>query len=81
LLHVLPKGFVRIRYHGFLANRHRREQLALARNLLQAPPPLHANEPAPPPPPPCPRCRQGHMLLIETLEPQPLALVMVFDSS
>ena len=34
LLHVLPKGFMRIRYYGFLANRHRAEKLARARKLL-----------------------------------------------
>jgi hypothetical protein len=37
-LHVLPKGFVRIRYFGFLANRWRTEMLALARQLLGAAP-------------------------------------------
>jgi len=42
--HVLPKGFVRIRYYGFLANRHRREKIALCRRLLQTSTsaPLHA---------------------------------------
>ncbi len=33
-LHVLPKGFVRIRHLGFLANRFRTSRLALARQLL-----------------------------------------------
>ncbi len=33
-LHVLPKGFVRIRSFGFLANRFRRQRLALCRTLL-----------------------------------------------
>ena len=33
-LHVLPKGFVRIRYFGFLANRWRADMLAFARQLL-----------------------------------------------
>jgi hypothetical protein len=37
-LHVLPKGFVRIRYFGFLANRWRTGMLALARQLLGAAP-------------------------------------------
>src|ERR1019366_5723224 len=37
-LHVLPKGFVRIRYFGFLANRWRAEMLALALQLLGATP-------------------------------------------
>lgn len=35
--HVLPKGFVRIRYYGFLANRHRKEKVALCRRLLRGP--------------------------------------------
>jgi hypothetical protein len=34
LLHVLPNGFMRIRYYGFLANRHRAEKLRLCRTLL-----------------------------------------------
>jgi hypothetical protein len=34
LIHTLPPGFRRIRHFGFLANRHRREKLALCRNLL-----------------------------------------------
>ena len=33
-LHVLPKGFVRIRHCGFLANRFRASRLALSRQLL-----------------------------------------------
>jgi hypothetical protein len=37
-LHVLPKGFVRIRSFGFLANRWRARMLALARRLLGAAP-------------------------------------------
>ena len=36
LMHVLPAGFVRIRHYGLLANRHRREKLALCRELLGA---------------------------------------------
>ena len=40
LLHSLPKGFVRIRQYGFLANRNRNQNLNLIRNLmgLSAPP-------------------------------------------
>lgn len=34
LLHVLPKGFPKIRYFGFLANKCKTKNLALARNLL-----------------------------------------------
>jgi hypothetical protein len=33
-LHVLPKGFVRIRHFGFLANRWRSSRLSLCRKLL-----------------------------------------------
>jgi len=34
LLHVLPAGFVKIRHHGFLANRNRSENLEKCRKLL-----------------------------------------------
>lgn len=34
LLHVLPRGFVRIRHFGFLANARRKKNLALCRELL-----------------------------------------------
>ena len=34
LLHVLPKGFVKIRHFGFMANRHRKSLLEHARKLL-----------------------------------------------
>ena len=40
LLHVLPAGFHRIRHYGLLANSNRRDDLALARQLLQAAPPM-----------------------------------------
>jgi hypothetical protein len=40
-LHVLPKGFVRIRHFGFLANRFRAARVKLCRQLL-------ANAPLPP---------------------------------
>ena len=39
LLHVLPGGFHRIRHYGLLANSRRRDNLALARELLQVTPP------------------------------------------
>ena len=34
LMHVMPSGFHRIRYYGFLGNRHRNEKLAECRRLL-----------------------------------------------
>lgn len=36
LLHVLPTGFVRVRYYGLLANRHRAQNLTRCRALLAA---------------------------------------------
>jgi hypothetical protein len=53
--HVLPRGFVRIRQFGYLANTCRTARLTLARRLLQRTPP-----PAKAPPSPatwcCPQC-------------------------
>jgi hypothetical protein len=34
LLHSLPKGFIRIRHYGFLANRNRPENLNAIRQLM-----------------------------------------------
>ncbi len=57
-LHVLPKGFVRIRRYGILSNRFRKQLLPLTRTLLAA----QGREPLIPPPLPdcalwhCPRC-------------------------
>ena len=38
LLHVVPRGFMRIRHFGLLANRTRRDRLARCRDLLGQPP-------------------------------------------
>jgi hypothetical protein len=35
LMHVMPPGFVRIRYYGFMANRGRAENLARCRQLIE----------------------------------------------
>jgi Putative transposase len=37
LIHVLPKGFHRIRHYGLLANGNRSENIAHARELLAVP--------------------------------------------
>jgi len=37
LMHVLPKGFVKIRYYGILANRNKKTKLALCRKLTRSP--------------------------------------------
>jgi len=39
LLHSLPKGFVRIRHYGFLANRDRSQKLSCIRHLMGLPDP------------------------------------------
>ena len=74
LLHVLPKGFVRIRFFGFLANRRRRTELAQCQQLLAALP-----EPRSRPAPAqlistwlCPLFG-GTMLLVERLTAQQVA--------
>ena len=34
LLHVLPKGFFKVRYYGIFSSRHRKENIETAKNLL-----------------------------------------------
>lgn len=34
LLHILPGGFVKVRYYGLIANRNRKNNIALCRDLL-----------------------------------------------
>ncbi len=90
LLHVLPHGLQRIRYFGFLGNRHRKEKLAQCRTLL--------NGEQPPERPPkstdyrdrfetltgrslrqCPHCPGGGMTIIASLLRPPRA--HYFDTS
>ena len=79
LLHVLPTGFVKIRHFGFLANRGRRDNVRLCRQLLAAsssgPPGLvphdsHLNDPEADRVDRCPRCKEGSMRPVEILLPQ-----------
>jgi hypothetical protein len=70
-LHVLPHGFVRIRHFGFLANRKRKQQLQLCRELLQAagatpPSPCSATNRPPTSSWTCPLCG-GEMIIVERL--------------
>ncbi|RWA80586.1 transposase [Mesorhizobium sp.] len=69
LLHVLPRGFHRIRHYGLLAGGSRKDCLALARELLAAAPPVTNDPPAEPDDfrPPCPCCG-GRMIVIEVFE-------------
>jgi hypothetical protein len=79
LLHSLPDGFQRIRFSGFLANRHRRSKLALIHELLADP--VTELLPLPKdcadllalltgqPKDQCPFCRLGRLQRIEVLPP------------
>jgi hypothetical protein len=69
LLHVLPKGFHRIRHYGLLASAGRKTNVARARKLLAVPALIETEEPGPEPYslPPCPRCG-GHMVVIEIFQ-------------
>ena len=65
LLHILPRGFHRIRHYGLLAGSSRKDSLALARRLLAVAvqPDEDAAEPAEVRPP-CPCC-SGRMIIVE----------------
>jgi hypothetical protein len=79
LLHVLPRGFVRIRHYGLWSNRQRHEDLALCRRLLagDAAPEDEALEPGKSsenltsvtPGPSCPNCGAARMVVIEEFPP------------
>lgn len=71
LLHVLPKGLVRIRAYGFLANRDRHDNIARARTLIGS-----DRIPAPRPQTPnarlCPHCGEGTMIRRANVPPERL---------
>jgi hypothetical protein len=74
LLHVLPKGFHRIRHYGLLAAGMRDENIAQARQILAVAAATHPEDEAAdddattsPLPTPCPCCG-GRMIVIETFE-------------
>ena len=72
LLHVLPKGFHRIRHYGLFASANRAESIATARALLNVAPPAADPQEQPDVAPdsprvlpcPCPRCG-ARMIVIE----------------
>lgn len=86
LLHVLPKGFVRIRHFGFLANRSRKTKLAQCRALLGAPipavtsPPQVERDSTPDADAKdgdarcCPSCSQGRLCWVRRLAPTSIRL-------
>ena len=78
LLHVLPRGFVRIRSYGFLANRCRKGKLELCRRLIgqsadggsiASPGAEQTGQQQAVMPESflCPVCQRGRMIIIETL--------------
>jgi hypothetical protein len=83
LLHVLPDGFQRIRYYGFLGNRYRKEKLERCRRLLGMPAPASTSTEAPADNDyhdryeeltgrslhQCPQCDRGRMLVVKILAP------------
>jgi hypothetical protein len=93
LLHVLPRGFVRIRYYGFLANGSRARLLSCCRGALGLadvsadPPPEHAEDGEgfnalldllPRDLRLCPQCSEGLLRCVQILErPPPLAADLV----
>jgi hypothetical protein len=85
LLHVVPRGFVRIRYFGLLANRRRRAQLDRCRVVLATPIPTAASVAPPSSTPPtaalrrCPHCGVGILRL--TILPASLPLKAPRDTS
>jgi hypothetical protein len=95
LLHVLPNGFQRIRYYGFLGNRHREEKLAVCRHLLGMPQVEKDNaEPVTETDyrdryedltgrslRQCPQCRQGNMVVVQILPRWSAPSPAVVDSS
>jgi len=73
LIHVLPRGFHRIRHYGLFANSSRADNIARARELLALPKPrsnatdADTIEEPPTLAHPCPCCG-GRMIIIETFE-------------
>jgi Putative transposase/Transposase zinc-binding domain len=76
LLHVLPKGFHRIRHYGLFASTNRAQSIATARALLNVPPPDADPQEQPDVAPdtprvlpyPCPCCG-ARMIVVETFAP------------
>jgi hypothetical protein len=70
LIHVLPRGFHRIRHYGLLAKPSSADNIARARELLATPQPCNepADEAADHNEPACPCCG-GRMLIIEIFAP------------
>lgn len=85
-LHILPKGFVKIRHYGLLGNRQRQQRLDQARQLLAAARPVQerlASIRTPPetPPPRCPFCQQPTLMFLREVPPERIKQPAPLDSS
>ncbi len=77
LMHVLPKGLMRIRHYGWLANRCRKASLQIIRQILATPAPATAVNVADLVLTyPCPKCRKGQLIPKRQLDPVPLAQLL-----
>jgi hypothetical protein len=70
LMHVLPKGLMRIRHYGILANRSRKASLTIIRQRLATPAPEKpSDEGHEPATYPCPVCKQGRLIFKHEITP------------
>jgi Putative transposase/Transposase zinc-binding domain len=76
LLHVLPKGLVRIRHFGLFANRSRAAALERCRSLLGSEPRLDPSSVPADNHTPCPVC-SGPMTLVQRITPQDLRYALI----
>lgn len=74
LLHILPKGLMRVRHYGFLANRCRRVRLGQIRKALENPSTENDSACAPvmttAVPAPCPQCQRTTLRCIAIFAPR-----------
>ncbi|MBN4063860.1 IS91 family transposase [Cardiobacterium sp. AH-315-I02] len=70
LMHILPKGLMRIRHYGLLSNRCRKTSLTIIRKALAKPKALKNKEEndelsvcT------CPKCKKGRLMFIKTIDP------------
>jgi hypothetical protein len=70
LMHVLPKGLMRIRHYGLLSNRCRKTSLDIIRQALTKPAVLKDKvKKEEHPVYPCPKCHKGHLVFIQRINP------------
>jgi hypothetical protein len=77
LMHILPKGLIRIRHHGLLVNCCRMASLKIIYKLLAQPAEIaekqHGDEHTAYP---CPKCRNSHLIAIYEIDRYGLSIYM-----